>query len=137
MPQYYYIKAFMVDEEYNPCGNSYESSLYTKDMQEFLNKTTDDFSYTNKVLNLDDNEETNFAVYANEIKVIRSYWEENRLVSSDEGNNVYIFENIDSDIKELRTGDAISYESEDGNVVLIKIDTITITRHNSYNKSQR
>ncbi len=53
MPQYFLVKAFLVDETMAPLCSVYQSELYTKEMQEFLTKTTDDFEQNN-VLNLDE-----------------------------------------------------------------------------------
>lgn len=70
MPQYFLVKAFLVDETMAPLCSVYQSELYTKEMQEFLTKTTDDFEQ-NKVLNLDEDKTNNFAVYKDSVKQIK------------------------------------------------------------------
>lgn len=44
MPQYFYLKGFLVDKEsLKPICTAYNSPNYTKEMKEFLSKTTEDF----------------------------------------------------------------------------------------------
>ena len=70
MPQYYYLKAFLVDKfTMRPVCPVYTNPLYTKDMQEFLAKTTDDFDQE-KVYNLDDNKSNNFAVFKDGVEIL-------------------------------------------------------------------
>lgn len=69
MPQYFLVKAFLIDETMSPLCSVYQSELYTKEMQEFLKKTTDDFEQ-DKVLNLDEDKTNNFAVYKDSVKQI-------------------------------------------------------------------
>ena len=68
MPQYFYLKAYLIDKEcYRPICTVYESSLYTQEMQEFLAKSTDDFD-VDKVLNLDEDKDNNFAVFNDNVE---------------------------------------------------------------------
>ena len=54
VPQYFYIRAYMVEQDtLKPLGKVYESPNYTRSMVEFFDKTTDDFD-EDQVLNLDD-----------------------------------------------------------------------------------
>jgi len=70
MPEYFYIKGFLVDtDNYNPLCTVYESPNYTREMQEFFQKTTADFN-EEKVINFDDDENNNFAVCEDTTKVI-------------------------------------------------------------------
>ena len=72
MPEYFYLRAFLVDTEcFRPLCAAYESPNYTQEMQEFLQKTTDDFDQ-DRVLNLDEDKTNNFAVYSEDTKIIRS-----------------------------------------------------------------
>lgn len=70
LPQYFYLRGFLVDSQtLRPLCTAYETPNYTQEMQEFLNKTTDDFE-EEKVLNLDNDTSGNFAVYSDETKII-------------------------------------------------------------------
>ena len=66
MPEHFIVKAFLMDtENHNPRCEALESNLYTKEMQEFLDKTVDDFG-EDQVLNLDEENTTNFAVFSSD-----------------------------------------------------------------------
>ncbi|RGM20862.1 hypothetical protein DXC23_05830 [Eubacterium sp. OM08-24] len=70
MPQYFYVKGYLIDTVTNkPLCTAYSSPMYTKEMQEFLAKTTDDFD-ENKVLNFDNEDDNNFAVYNGDVKLV-------------------------------------------------------------------
>lgn len=90
VPQYFYIKGYLVDTDtLRPLCTVYECPNYTQQMQEFLGKTTADFD-ADRVLNLDEDTENNFAVYKESTKVLTASEETNSLVSSDEVNGIYI-----------------------------------------------
>ncbi|MEE0761705.1 MAG: hypothetical protein UIM27_01880 [Acutalibacteraceae bacterium] len=102
MPEYFYLKAFLVDNDvYRPLCSAYESPNYTKEMQEFFAKTTDDFE-SDKVLNLDDDKTNNFAVYSDETKIIEKTESNNQVTSVDEESKKYVIENADSSITSLK-----------------------------------
>jgi alpha-tubulin suppressor-like RCC1 family protein len=128
MPEYFLVKAFLVDSTvFRPLSVAYESPMYTKEMQEFLAKTTDDFD-SDRVLNLDDNKKTNFAVYGEDVILLDE--SDGKLTSN---SNKYIFTNASDRVKALRNGDTFAYgEVED--VVIVTVegisvngDTVTIT----------
>ena len=71
MPHYYLLRAFLLETDtLNPLCSVYETPMYTKEMQDFLSKTTDDFE-EDRVLNLDEDKTNNFAVYDEDTKIIR------------------------------------------------------------------
>ena len=53
IPQYYLLRAFLLDENNVALHKSFETNYYTKAHQEFLAKTTDDFE-GEEILNLDE-----------------------------------------------------------------------------------
>ena len=127
MPQYFYLRAFMVDgDSLRPISTSYESPNYTEEMQEFFAKTTDDFD-EDKVLNFDEDKKNNFAVYGDDTKVISQSEGQNQIISADDSTGVYVFQNADNSIISLETGDIISYEYDDGEFLIVKIATIQIS----------
>lgn len=126
MPDYYYLRAFLVDSvNFQPLCVAYESPNYTWEMQEFLAKTADDFD-AERVLNLDEDETNNFAVYKEETTIIRENGDTNTVVRPEEEQSVYVFENADSAITSLLPGDVFAYECADGEVLLIKVAAITL-----------
>ncbi len=126
MPETFYIKAYLVDEEsLRPLSTVYESAVYTQEMQEFLNKTVDDFE-EDRVLNFDDSVDNNFAIYKENVEVIDGDNSTSKLVSVDEENRKYVFNNADSEITSLKEGDIFAYENEDGTIVIINVSSIVI-----------
>ena len=126
MPEYFYLRAFLVDTEcFRPLCAAYESPNYTQEMQEFLQKTTDDFDQ-DRVLNLDEDKTNNFAVYSEDTKIISQAEGTNEVVSADDENNIYVIENADSSITSLQPGETFAYEYGEGDVLIVKVNTISI-----------
>ena len=127
MPEYFVIRAFLVDEEENaPLCKSYESMLYTREMQEFLQKTTDDFA-EESVLNLDDSEENNFAVYSDDTTLIESSDDDTNTVAvADDESKTYVIENADESFTSLQPGEVFSYPYGDNGLLIVKIKTIAV-----------
>ncbi len=131
MPQYFYLRGFLVDEDtLRPLCTAYESPNYTKEMQEFFTKTTDNFD-ADRVLNLDADKTNNFAVYSDKVTVVSGSGI--TVESIDEENNTYVFKNADS-IAAMQQGDTFSYECADGTALIVKVgsirvdgDTVTVT----------
>lgn len=127
MPEYFFIKAYLIEENtYHPLCSAYSTPIYTKEMQEFLEKDINDFE-TDRVLNLDNNEENNFAVYNENTKVIIEKENINEMVSVDEEEQKYVIKNIDSEITTLTKGDTFAYKFINGEVVIANVGEITIS----------
>ena len=147
MPEYFYLKAFLIDTDcFRPLCNAYESPNYTQEMQEFLAKTIEDFDQE-KVLNLDDNntsnlavfsedtmvipqtEDTNtnnFAVFSEDTMVIPQTEDANNVVYVDDENNIYVIEDADSSITSLQAGDTFAYEYGNNDILIVKIADIKL-----------
>ena len=126
LPDYYYVKGFLVDPEtYEPYCTAYETPNYTREMQEFFSKTTEDFA-GHEILNLDDDTTNNFAVYADGTYVVKESESEVKLSEKDEDAGKYVFENADEAFLALKSGDILSYECADGSLVIIKIDSVSV-----------
>jgi len=128
MPEYYYVRANLVAfDTLQPLCEEYESSMYTKEMQELLAMTTDDFD-SERVLNFDNDMTNNFAVYSEDTIVVPSEEGANDVTSVDEENNTYVIENANDYIKSLVAGDIFAYEYNDGEnkVLLVKVKSITL-----------
>lgn len=120
MPKYYYLKAFMVDENNNPLCIPFSTTLYTEGIQKVVQMTADDFEQ-DRVLNFDNDENTNFAVYSEDTIVINEEESEVELVSVDEESSVYVFENIDDTIRNLQKGKTFVYETTNSGEIVIKV----------------
>ena len=125
MPQYFVVGAYLVKtEDLKPLCTAYVNSLYTREMQEFLSKTASDFDQ-DRVVNFDDSETTNYAVYNDEVNIVID--ETNSIqVTEDGATDTYVFENADSDILSLTEGEILAFESANGDLIIVKVKTISI-----------
>lgn len=126
IPQYFVLKAFMIDKEKNPLCDAYENSTYTQEMQKLLAMTTNDFD-ADRVLNIDDKEETNFAIYKEETIIVNAKESGVTLKSADEVNQIYVFENINDKIRNLKQDDILSYVIDEQQEIIVKVSKITIS----------
>ena len=124
MPRYFYLRGYLVEHDsLQPLCISYDSPMYTQEMQEFLAKTTEDFD-ADRVLNLDEDTENNFAVYSEETIQIPESENENQVVTADDGNNTYVIEDANEYISALKKDDVFAYEYGEGEVLIIKVGSI-------------
>ena len=126
LPKYFYLRSFLVNNEtLRPLCTSYETPNYTREMQEFLAKTIDDFEQE-KVLNLDEDKTNNFAVYSDETKIIKQTENENQVVEADYQNDKYVINNANEDITSLKEGDTFSYQYDNGEILIVKVASIKL-----------
>ncbi len=123
MPQYFLVRAFLLDSDYSPLCLAFESSLYTEEVQDILKKTVNDFDQ-DKVLNLDDSVDNNFAVYKESVKQIKTGTGKNHIVSGDAQSGKYVIENADETIRKLKAGDIFAGQKEDGETVIVKVKSV-------------
>ncbi len=131
MPEYFIVKAYLLDQKNSPLHTSYESKDYTQAHQEFLATTVDDFE-EEEVINYDKDETNNFAVLKDSTIQIEGTDEINTLLSADESTRTYIFTNADETLLNLVCDDKLYYTY--GDVVIatvvesieIENDTVTI-----------
>ncbi len=129
VPQYFIIQAYLINtDDLKPLCSVYNSNIYTKDMQEFLSKTTDDFK-SDKILQLDDDKTNNFAVYNDTVEIIEKDLE--MIVTADEESGVYTIINPTDEVKALQVGDIFSYNYENGDVLILKIASIATDENGS------
>lgn len=125
MPQYYYIKAYLVNfHTMRPLCTVYECTTYTQEMQEFLAKTVNDFE-SDRILNLDNDPTNNFAVYNDNVIIIPQTGA-NNVVSADDERGIYVIENADENITSLQVGDTFSYEYGDNQILIVNIKDIIV-----------
>ena len=127
MPQYYYLRAYLViPKTLETLCSQYETPNYTKEMQDFFARTTDDFDQ-DRVLNIDDDKTNNYLVYNDSVVRVKENKGANELTSSDDNARLYQFNNIDSSISDLKPGDILSYEHTDGTLLIVVVDSITVS----------
>ena len=126
MPEYYVAYAFLLDENGSALCDKFTSREHTHDFEKFYEKTVDDFD-KDKVINLDENKESNFVVLTEGAETVDAQNGKNKLVSVDDEKGIYVFENIDSDISSLKAGDVFRYEQKnEQDVLVIKVKSVSI-----------
>lgn len=126
MPEYFLAKAFLVDTyDYSPLCAAYETPIYTRAMQELLASTVEDYD-PEKVLNLDEDNTTNFMVYSDDTILVEEQTGVNTIASVDEENLVYVIENADDTFLYLQEGDIISYPYGEDDYLFIKVASIEV-----------
>ena len=125
IPQYYEVRGYLVNDSLRPLSKEYTSDMYTQAMQEFLSKRKEDFD-ENKVIELDENVETNFAVVSEENTLIVEETGINELTSYDEETNTYTFANANEQMTSLQTGDIFVYQYDETNIIAIEVADILV-----------
>lgn len=127
MPDYFMASAYLLDS-YNlsPLCKAYETPMYTRDMQELLASTAEDYD-AEKVLQLDDDQNTNFAVFSAETQVIEYVEGRNTVTSANEDTSTYVISNADSQFTGLKVGNLIAYAYGDNNILIVKVASISVS----------
>ena len=126
MPEYFYIKGYLVDSfTYAPLSMVYDCPNYTKEMQEFFQKTVTDFP-EERVINFDEDTTNNFGVYSEDVILISHQEGYNNVTSADDTNCIYTIENADSTILALKEGDIFSYAYGENDLLVVKVGSIVI-----------
>lgn len=125
LPDYYIIKAFILNSDFSPVCNHYENKEYTKAYEAFFAQDVFDFD-EEKVINFDAGYETNFAVVHDDSVVVAYTENENIVVTDDYENGIYVFENANEQITSLVYGDILYYVYGDGEeeYILTKVGTV-------------
>lgn len=130
MPRYYSAGAFLLDAETNePLSSEFRTQLYTKAVQDVREATVDDFDPA-RVLNLDDSDETNFAVFGENTLLLyesSTYADDEPMAFAQTGNGVYVFENAGPELLALKPGDSFAYAKADGDIVIAKALAVQVT----------
>ena len=123
MPESFVATAYMLEcETHSPLCEAYTTRMYTSEMQAFLATTVNDYD-KELVLNLDENEETNFAVFNGETLRIR---ESDGMSVEDKGDGTYIVSNADDSVKSLSKGDEFAFTYDDGTVLLVAVASVNV-----------
>ena len=126
MPEYFLASAYLLNQyDYSPLCASYDTPMYTREMQELLASTVEDYD-PEKVLNLDDDETTNFAVYADSTIVIEPVEGKNIVASIDNENATYVIKNADEQMLSLKNGDVFAYTYGENELLIVKIGSIVV-----------
>nr|MBQ8243785.1 leucine-rich repeat protein [Oscillospiraceae bacterium] len=134
MPEFFTASAYLLNSyDLAPLCAAYRTSLYTRSIQDLKNSTVEDFPQE-KVLNLDEDNTTNFAVYTQTAVVIDAQDGVNTVVSADDETRTYVIANADAQFTSLQPGDVVAYEYGAGQFLFAKVDALeasgnTVTIH--------
>lgn len=129
IPETYTIKAFLLDKtDHSPLSSAYTDVSHTQVMVDLDKATVNDFP-EDRVINLDDQDNTNFAVVNKETTLL-TYEDntagENQLLSEDDTSLVYTFGNAGAEIRNLQLGDILTYEYAPGELLIARVQDITV-----------
>jgi|GEM_PF-3275907 len=134
IPEYFTAKAYLLNEVNNHrLSDTYTTTQYTKEFQDFLQTTVEDFD-EEYVINLDDDDTTNFAVLGEEVIIIEQEENKNIVELADYENGIYIISAANSTVLSLKQNDYFSYQYSEEDVLVGQVsdigisgDTVTIT----------
>lgn len=125
IPNSFLVKAFLLDKaEHAPLSNEFTNSAYTKDIQDLEGSDISDFP-EDRVVNLDDNNDTNFAVVNENVILVDATQSVGQMTISENGDGSYTITNADEKTKNLKTGDLFVYQDNDG-ILVLQIENIDV-----------
>ena len=126
IPEYFTASAYLLDNyDHSPLCSAYDTPMYTREMQDLLASSTDDYE-EDRVLNLDDDKSTNFAVYTDSTIVIKEQEGVNTVVSANDETATYVFENADHNITDLQAGQVFAYSYGENEILIVKVASVSI-----------
>lgn len=130
VPEYYIIKAFLLDKtEHAPLCKETSNIFNTKDMVDLEEATTASFP-KDRVIDLDGDPSTNFAVVNPEVTLVTADDNlpgVNQVVQEDDEGLNYTIANASEEIKNLQEGDILTYEYEPGTLLIVRVAAIDVT----------
>lgn len=126
VPQYFTASAYLVDQyDFSPLCEAYKTLIYTEEMQQILNSTIDDYE-ADRVLNLDDDETTNFAVCAEDTILLEKTDGKNIVVKEEIDEQIYVIEQADETMQTLQKGDIVVYPYGEEQILIVKVAQINV-----------
>lgn len=123
IPDYFLVSAYLLDaESHHPLSEEYTSLLYAQEMQDLINKTADDFA-PERVVMLDNDPETNFAVFPEDVVMAEQSGSAN--LFTDNGDGTYTVTNADESVTSLQPGDVFTYD-QGGDQYIIVVESIAV-----------
>ena len=120
MPEYYLVRVYVVGENQVPLSMEYTDSMHTSMMQEVLQSEISDYEGY-EVLNLDENDDTNFAVYNKEVQVLHSDGTHDIVLNQDLENGIYLIRNYTGEIKK---GSVVAIDGANHGAAVFKISSL-------------
>lgn len=113
----------------DPVEEPEDDASFEEKHEEFMNKDIYDFE-ADRVLQVDESDtEDNFAVVAEDVKLVEDNNTANQVISANEDTGVYVISNIDDTVRNLKAGDkfmSVSDTDTDNNISII-VKSISIS----------
>lgn len=117
------------DPSDDPVEEPEDDASFEEKHEEFMNKDIYDFE-ADRVLQVDESDtEDNFAVVAEDVKLVEDNNTANQVISANEDTGVYVISNIDDTVRNLKAGDkfmSVSDTDTDNNISII-VKSISIS----------
>lgn len=120
LPDYYLVTAVIVSNSGVPLSAPFNFKEYTKEMQEIRALTVYDFE-EDRVVNLDENTDTNFVVLSDDTIMPESSDTVNTVVSADFDTNTFVFDNVDETLSGVEKGQPLYVRMDDGASIAVEV----------------
>ncbi|WP_037271124.1 leucine-rich repeat protein [Ruminococcus flavefaciens] len=128
LPEYFVVKAHLLDRFGTRLCADYTRTQYTEKVHEFIATDINDFD-SDKVVNFDESENTNFIVLSDDTVKVDVSEDKNQLISVDYDNNIYKFENADEILLNVENGQYLYCQPNEEDIIAIKVNDIS-TKNN-------
>ncbi|MBR3448700.1 MAG: leucine-rich repeat protein [Oscillospiraceae bacterium] len=125
LPAYFTVSARLTGRAGLPLCKAVEIRTYHREMQEITEKDTSDFA-PEQVVNLDEDETTNFIVLSEDTVRAETTADSNILISADYDRDIYVFGHIDDSIRSLEQGQYFFIQPTDDDIISTDIQDIVI-----------
>ena len=125
LPEFFTVDVMLFDSFNTPVCEPYTITTYTRFIQEM--KATDIHDFEEEyVVNLDEDETTNFIVLNENTIKAETTEDTNILVSADYEKDQYVFEHIDETIRYLDKGDHFFIQPTEDDIIALSVGDISI-----------
>ncbi|MBR3446742.1 MAG: leucine-rich repeat protein [Oscillospiraceae bacterium] len=125
LPEYFTVSVQLIGRAGLPLCKAFEIKTYNREMQEIIQTEASDFA-PEQVVNLDEDETTNFIVLSEDTVRAETTEESNVLVSADYDQNIYVFDHIDESIRSLEKGQYFYIQPTENDIISTDIQEIVI-----------
>ena len=124
IPEYYIVKGFLLDKnDHGALSPVFSTPMYTEDMIDLKNAKASDFD-PEQVINLDDDDNTNFAVVKSGVTLVHrddAAGSASQLVEDNDDALIYTIDNADEEVLSLKKGDILVYEYDENSLLVAKV----------------
>ena len=123
MPDYYTLGAYVLDPvTHEPLCEAYTSGYYTRQFQDFLTSTADDYD-PDRVLDLDGDSSTNFLVFSDRTVGAK---QSDGVTVIDNGNGTYTIPEAEERFRSMQSGDSLVYLRNDGSSLILAVKSVAV-----------